>query len=369
MSRWARALTEAEFDAPLDLARYVGQRAATYRFDLVDTKTGVRRPVHPLRGSPPTLAHDTSSTITRQLSNFTLGAAESSLINVVTGRIEPFMVQGGREFPLGRYMFNAESRLITSGGTTSNAPLYDEMFLVDQPISESFAHRGQINLGVAGAPGRIQFGLKRLLEGLPITFEIAFTPYLSDGGWGPGTNRGQIIEDSAIDGAYFSPWFDNNGVLKFIRVFDPTSAPLIFDYDTNNVVIAGSIRETDDLINAPNRFIVISNGAGAIENEIRGSYDIPSSAPHSIENRGFVIPHVETRQVGSPEQAKAVARNIGQRSTVFETVELSTPPDPRHDSYDVVQFRGSRWLELAWSLTLTEGSAMRHVLRRAYPET
>jgi hypothetical protein len=51
---------------------------------------------------------------------------------------------------------------------------------------------------------------------------------------------------------------------------------------------------------------------------------------------------------------------------VFERVELSTPPDPRHDSHNVIRWQGENWLELAWSMPLVEGGEMRHVLRKAY---
>ena len=117
------------------------------------------------------------------------------------------------------------------------------------------------------------------------------------------------------------------------------------------------------------RFIVISNGAvsaDAVTESIVGRYDVPASAPHSIQNRGFVIPAVTERQIDAASQAQAVAANIGIRQTIFERTELITPPDPRHDSYDVIRWRDSNWLELAWSLPLIEGGGMTHVMRKAY---
>jgi hypothetical protein len=93
---------------------------------------------------------------------------------------------------------------------------------------------------------------------------------------------------------------------------------------------------------------------------------VPNSAPHSIQNRGFVIADVINIQLTTRAQANAVARNIAVTQRIVERVELTTPPDPRHDSYDVVRWDGSLWLEVSWSMTLVEGGAMRHVLQRIF---
>ena len=75
---------------------------------------------------------------------------------------------------------------------------------------------------------------------------------------------------------------------------------------------------------------------------------------------------MENLQVADADQARAVARGIGIRQTVFERVSLTTAPDPRHDSYNVVVWQGEKWLELAWSMALVEGGTMNHLLRKGY---
>ncbi len=124
--------------------------------------------------------------------------------------------------------------------------------------------------------------------------------------------------------------------------------------------------ETDDLLTAPNRFIVISNVSSDSSAPVTASFDVPASAPHSIQNRGFVVAQVEDLQVPDPTQAMAVAKNLALRQTIFEQVTLTTAPDPRHDSYNVVWWQGEPWLELSWSMALVEGGAMNHLLRKAY---
>jgi hypothetical protein len=369
MSRWARTLTTQEPNPDLDLLPYVGQRVATFRFDLVDSITGYRTTVHPLSDQAPIISHDTARTITRQLSGLVFTVPESSLINVITSRIEPFMLIAGSEYPLGRFMYNNEARIRTTAGSISSGTLYDEMFIIDQRIPDSFSDQASIGtltfFGGDTSP-RVQQTLAKLLESLPVTFTVEPSPYYTKGAWPAGTSRGYIVEQLAIDGDYFSPWFDNTNVLRFIRSFDPSTAVVTFDLDESGRVMRERIIETDDLIEAPNTFVIISNDAAAQTSEIVGRYDVPSSAPHSVQNRGFVIPYVENRQIVSVEQAKAVATNLGQRQTIFERIELYTAPDPRHDSYDVLRWQGENWLELAWSLPCVEGAAMQHIARKAY---
>lgn len=367
MSRWARTLTTSgELLPKLDLLSYVGQRVATYRFELVDSRTGYRRVVHPLADSVPTLSHDVNRTITRRLDNLVFTVDESDLINVITSRIEPFMVIDDVDYPLGRYMYNNETLIQFTAGEVSSGSLYDEGFIVDQRIAESFS-QDSLALVQFGTERRIEFLLAGLLLDLPIEFSVEPSPFSSSStGWPAGTSRGFIIEQLCLDGDYFSPWFSNDKKMHFIRSFDPVTAVPRFDLDTGNRVLRERIFRTNDLIEAPNVFIVISNGSEAQEVEITGRYDVPTSAPHSVFNRGFVIPFVENRQIESSEQANAVARNIGQRATIFERVEFYTPPDPRHDGYDVLRWQGENWLELAWSLPLIEGAAMQHLARKSY---
>lgn len=367
MSRWAQTLVTTEPTPRLDLLDYVGQRTATYRFELVDIVTGYRQVVHPLSSSVPTLSHDVSRTITRRLDNLIFNPPTSDLIDVIRSRIDIFMVLDGIDYPLGRYMYNNETIIEFTSGDVSSGALYDEGFIVDQRIPESFS-------SVVSAAGvvlpnderRIRTVIQNLLSSLPITLDLASSEFFSASGWPAGTSRGFIVEQLALDGDYFSPWFGNDQHMHFIRSFDPATVTPTFDLDSGNRVLRERIFKTNDLIDAPNEFVVVSNGVDAQSAEVVGRYFVPASAPHSVPNRGFVIPFIDDRQVTTLEQADAVARNLGQRFTIFERIELYTAPDPRHDGYDVLRWRGDNWLELSWSLPLVEGAAMQHVARKAY---
>ncbi|SCG15545.1 hypothetical protein GA0070610_1779 [Micromonospora echinofusca] len=348
----------------LDLPAHLGQRSASYRFDLIDGRTGVRRgALTPLRGSSPSLSHDGTSTIARRVSGLTLGVDDAARVNPVTDRIAVWMVLGdaGRtEYPLGRYMIGDAADLVTSAGSTSPLTLFDEMFLVDQEMEIGFDAGGQL----------VDQAVARLLDGLPIgAVMVDATEFTSVSSWSPGTSRASALRDLAASGGYFMPWFGHQGLLRLRRAFDPASEAVTIDLDASGRVIRGSISRVSGLLDAPNRFVAVSNDPGSDAEPVVGVYDVPASAPHSIARRGFVLPKTVDVQVRSQAQATVYARTLGIQQTVYETVELSTPADPRHDAYDVVRWNGRRWLEVGWTLPLVPGGAMRHTLRRAYADT
>lgn len=341
-------------DPILDLDPWVGQRQATFRFELFNGVTGENLgTVTPIRTAM--LTHDTTRTIKRQLS-MDLGVVDTATVNPITDRIRLFMVfPSGAEYPLGVYMFTDASSLFSTGGNVGSMVLNDEMFLVDQQIEDA----------IAGSGLAVTTVIHNVLDDLPITFSTEPSPFSSVENWGIGTTRGQILEALAVSGDYFSPWFDNEGILRFIRTFNPADLLPDFNWDEGNKVIRSNILETSDLLTSPNRFIVISNAANDPSQEVTASADVPANAPHSIPNRGFVIADVLDLQLTNGLQASAVAQGIANRFTVFERVGISTAPDPRHDSYNIIKWQGANWLELAWSMSLQDGT-MSHLLRKAY---
>lgn len=354
----------------LEMPPWLGQRSATFKFVLVNAVLP-NPPVelHPTKDTIPTLSHDTSRTIKRQIQGLTLGVTESVLINPLSSRILLYMTIGGQDFPLGRYMFADATYPLFTNGQLLNASMYDEMFMVDQELENAFAPTVTFSVLANGGGVNCERAVRMLLQNIPVTLDFESTQYTTIGSWPAGTLRGQIVEQIALDGDYFSPWFGNDTAMHMIRTFDPADAIPTFDLDTGNRVLRDTIINSNDLITAPNRFIVISNGfsdSGQATAPIVGRADIPPNAPHSIVNRGFVVPNVTERQISTDSQAGAIARNLALRQVVYERVELATVPDPRHDSYDVIKWQGEKWLELSWTLPLTEGAAMGHVMRKVY---
>lgn len=349
-------LTKLPYDSQLDLSAWVGQRSATFTFNLVNRVTGQNLgAINPIRGTAQ-LTHETTSIIKRQL-NIGLGVADTSEINPITDVIDVAMVVDGTSWPLGRYMFTDVSQLVSTGGDEATVTLTDEMFLVDQPITSGFD---------AFIHDTVVVAIVNLLSDFDIDLEIENSPFQVGQSWNIGSNRGSILNDLSVTGDYFSPWFGNDQKLHFIRSFDPAKAIPDIDWDTGNQVIRNNVTESNDLLSAPNRFVVTSNGSADPNVVVSATVDVPPTAPHSVVNRGFAIPSVQSLPVLNNSQALAVAQNLALRQTIFETVAISTAPDPRHDSYNVIKWNGSLWLETGWSMSLTEGAAMAHTIRKAY---
>lgn len=336
-----------------------GQRTETFTFELIDGVTNEhKRFLHPFASSAPTLSHDVTRTIPRTVSNVNLSETDTEAVNVVRDRVLISMNVGDDSYPLGRYMFADQSSARFTFGVLSAVNLVDEMFIVDQPLSEGFTTTNVANRGDLVA--------RLLLTRYLITSDVESSVYRLSGSWSTGTSGASVLNDIARDGNFFHPWCDNNGVLRLIQSFDVLGRVPDIDWDASNSIIQGSISETNDLINAPNRFIVIASGGVDITSPIVGKADVPSSAPHSINNRGFVIPDVRELQVTGVTHASVIARNLVRNQTLVERTELQTTLDPRHDGHQVIRWRGINWLEVAWSMQLTAGGVMNHTLARRY---
>jgi len=342
----------------LDLDASIGVRTATFKFNLIDGSSGENLGEVTPYVEGATLSHNSASTLKRRLT-LQLGVDDTADINPLTDRIEPFMLIGGVSYPLGRFMFTDNLQQVSTGGNQANVSLVDEMFMIDQALDRSFSTK---------ARETAESAVIRLLQDVafPIFSSIAPSDFTCTEAAAVGTRRGGILEDIARQGDYQSPWMDNSGKFRMIRTVDASVATPRFDYDTRHAIYQESVTRTTDILNAPNRFIVISTGSAAADNPVVGVYDTPASAPHSIQSRGFVIPLVSNVQVSSSTQAAATARAIGITATITEQATFSTPPDPRHDSYDVCIFEGERWMEISWTMSLVEGGAMNHVLARRY---
>lgn len=350
------ALTIKAHDPLLDLDPWVGQRQATFIFKLTDSVSNkVLGEVHPLR-EPASLSHDTTSTIKRQLM-FSLGKSDTDAINTLTDRISPYMkFPNGTEYPLGKYMFTDENKVLYTSGRLGHLTLNDEMFLVDQELRTAINGFG---IGVTAI-------ITDALHGLPIRYTLESSPFITTSSWGLGSHRGSLLEDISITGDYFSPWFDHSGILRFIRTFNPARRIADLDFDNSNKVLREGITIHNDLLNAPNIIVVTSNSSGDNTVPVTSTAFVAPNAPNSVANRGFEITKTYTMQLNDNTQAAMVASGLAERNTIFETVELTTAPDPRHDGYNVIKWQDDLWLETAWSMALVEGGEMNHKLRKAY---
>lgn len=349
-------LTQTAQNPALDLIDSIGIRSSSFQFLHYDGVSGEFLGEITPYVNGASLSHNTGQTVKRSL-NLQLGIEDASVIDPIRDRIWIYMTIRGVNWPLGKYMFTSDLQQVTSAGNLASLQLVDEMFRIDQPISKAFTSNNEA----------IPAAVLRLVDELDVQVTIDPGVDASSQVSSPiGSTRGSILNTLATQGGYFTPWMDNNGGFHMIRAIDPETAVPNLDFDTEQRVFRDSITRDTDVLTAPNRFIVIGNGNSVNTAEVVGIYDVPSNAPHSIQNRGFVIPQVISMQVVSVAAAEAAARAIGIRSNVTERINFSTPPDPRHDSYDVLLFEGQHWLELGWTMTLDAGGVMTHSCVKVY---
>lgn len=354
----------------LDISDWLGQRVATFRYDVVDALSDIRiGTVTPTRTTIPVLTHNTQNTICRTLTGFNLGVDDTRALNPISDRIVPYMVidtpQGELIFPLGRYMFDSSTDVVSTGGNNSANSLFDETFIIDQPLDSGFTAVSDVD-AIRSVPRAIELFLGPFVDAGLFRYQIQDSAAAASGSWAAGTSGGSVLTALAKQGGYFQPWFNNEGILTFEVAFNPADVLPDFDYDLTKSVVRNTISRTDDLLHAYNRFTVINN-SGANAQPAYGSYDVPSSAPFSFANRGFRITKVIDDQGAFDSlQAQAMARAFAEQEIVNERTTLSTAPDPRHDSYDVIRWLGDQWLEFAWSMQLQEGGPTVRQLRKAY---
>jgi hypothetical protein len=352
--------TTNPFNDCLDVGPSRGQRTERFVFQHINGVTGqVLGVVNPDRTTPPVLTHDTTGAIKRRLT-MNLNEFDTPKINPIQDRILPFCIICGVTYPLGRYMFTTPMFTESTGGERGQFTLLDEGFIIDQQLESPYASTAEVGVAIRG-----------LLATGTFTFDINVpsTEYAAVGAFTAGQTRGQGLDTYATQGDYMPYWMNNAGEFQMVRTVDPATAVPDFDYDLANNVKRDTITRTTDILDAPNRFIVISNSGDAANTPIVGTYDVPNTAPFSVVQRGFVVPSVVDLQSNATTQATAMARNLGLRKTVFDRVTLDTMLDPRHDSYNVIHFLGENWLELGWTMNLFPGGAMQHVMRKGYQST
>lgn len=345
-------------------------RGASWRFDLYDGFDLLGTLTLVDRDSPPNLTVDISRSIKRTLTGLSLAPNEIDEINVVRWSLKLIMeLSDGTEWSQGvfrwadvsRPIFSSKNGVTFTGGECS---LVDQLMIIDQQLDRSVSY----------APGTvITTAISELLAELPITYTIqsstaTITPTAEAIAWSIGTSRLKVINELALMIGYHELFFDNNGTARLGPMPDPLAVPdeQVLSYPTGSRIFLGTLTRSTNLLDLPNRFIVVNNGATSVP--VYGSYDIPHDAPHSFENRGFFVTHVEQLQgVASQADAQFAAESLGREWRFpFETVEFSGPPDPRHDHYNIIELDGERFFELSWAMSLRDGSDMRHVARRTY---
>lgn len=340
----------------LDLARGTGQVTCTWRWDLVNDTGGVLGQIHPATGA--TIGNDTTGTIYRTARNVRIRQTEWTDINPFTSFVRPYMVlSDGTEWPQGVFAFTTDEHTEGTIETPVTTTLVDLRFLLDQTMPFSFSLPNGAYVWPAMVAVAEYFGV--------VNHQITDTGTQIGGGpvaWPPDATGLQVLESLCQRSGFHPPYFDNAGTL----IMRPPVALQLGQGHVYNRgegrIRRGGLGTSTNLLTAPNAFKVIS--ANSTGNEIAATAFVDPTLPHSREQRGAIIPKVIRRQ-GLRDRLScfAVAAAYARQSAAqYATVTLESVPDPRHDTFDIVEIDGDPYREVSWTMAMTPGGRHDHRL-------
>lgn len=334
----------------VELPAGTGHVASRIRWDVLSPDLDVIGSVTPEQGRGQ-INVATTANIVRTCRSFTLHANDARQLNPFRDRLRPrWEYEDGSRYNLGVFMLSSPVRRVGSLHTFMDATLLDQGWALDQPMTRSYG---------LWANGSIHAALVELAEEAGITqHEIAYTDETTAGGgplnWPIGTIRLRIMRALCELAGFLPPYFDNDGTLVVRPPGDPNAGQqLTYRLDSTSRIFDGTVAERDNVVDAPNVYVVVGLSPG--RSEIVGRQEIDPRLPHSIPNRGGLeVPDVHRIQgVASTQQAQRIAQARAARDPFqLAAAEFSAAPDPRHDVFDLVEYDGDVWLEDRWTLTL-----------------
>lgn len=351
------------------------QRSGTVRFDLLDKTNSFLDVLDIDKASIPTIENNINRSPKRQMNGLKLPPSTTAEVNTLAERVRPVWIyQTGDTQNLGIFLFADASRhrafygssqFVTSGNAVSSTTV-----MVDQLMNLDFASGG-VTMYRPGT--RIADALTEQLEvGGVIDFEVEESNAKITGSawmvWHPNITRLQIINDLCQAGGYYTLYFDNDGVGRCALVPDLEASNPDFRYSSNGMVKRDSIVESDDLLDAPNRYLVINSSL--TDGAVWGYWDVPPSAPHSFENTGRRrVKQVDMQGPETMDDATAAAKAYGQADfSTYRWVNFLTAPNPSHDTNNIIEWQTDKYREQSWRLPLLDGSDQQHELRRIWTQ-
>ena len=354
---------------------FVGQRVEGFTIVVTDANNNALGTLVLDRDSVPTIENDVNQTIRRTISNLRVPPrplGDQSELNVyadeldtLTQRLRPYWLLGtGDEYPLGVFEFGDDSGTLYSWGTPREVSGVDLMIELDQPVDESVAYSAGSNVSDAleEQAALAGFGASET------NIEASAIEVAEPTAWAVGRDsRLRVLEGLCAIAGFLPPYFDNDGMLTCRSAPDLSEAVAAFAYGFGlGAVIEGSIVASNDILTAPNRYIVIDGSA--TDFPIVGIFDVPDSAPHSYALTGRRRVSAQTVQGLTDEagaDAAAAAAYAADTST-YAWLAFDTPVDPRHDTYDIISFEGQNYRQMHWSIECRAGGLMQHDCRGAY---
>lgn len=338
-------------NAILDGDLSIGQVQCSVRYDLLGQDLSPIGTITPLAVGG--VSATTSGTIKRTLSGVRISQQDLLDVNPFTDLVLPWFVLGdGTEWPLGVFAFSSLPRRVLSYMDTMDATLLDQGFNLDVESGRSWSipTRGRV-LNLVNAI-LDQALIPPLYRDLPNSDD---TQVLGPVAWDAKTHLTVILNDCARLAGWLPPYFDNSG--KFVLRAPPDvayTAPDVTYQLTDGRLLAGSIVENDNTLDAPNLFRVV--GASPVGGTIVGEATIAPYLPYSVEKRGRTRPQTTSVQgITSSAQATTMAQAQAAAAPGYKAVEFDATPDPRHDLFMLVAYNQGVYRELGFSLTLPRG--------------
>lgn len=350
--------------APL-LDLLVGQRQATFRFWLCDLDLLHLSELAVGSTTIPHIDNQSDRVVKRTLDGLEIMPDDAALIDVMSHRVEvEMLLSDGSVWPLGCFLFTANNQPIYNWGSPMLPSLADQITILAQPTDVPISVRPGSSVTDVMVEMLSNY---RLPRGVLMEDSIVTTGAKAPMVWPPGTDRYEILSAIGAVAGFNPPYFNNAGVLvvESPRRTDALTEPSHRYEIDDSRILADTLVYSTDLLSQANRWLAIDSSA--TDNAVYGSYSLPNSDPGSAANRGFVQTQVISAQsLGSVEAAVALATKTGKAARTTETLSFSSPPDPRHDTFDTADVLGATYRETQWSLSLKEGEPMTHTMTRSY---
>lgn len=347
------------------------QRTETVVWRVTDQSDNVLGDLMVSTGTPPTITNDTTRSIRRSVSRLEvpsrpLGDVDSGRyyaddLDTLSMRARPSWVfADGVEYPLGVFVWGDDSSVQWSHGSPKLGSLTDLCTLLDQPLDRSIGYGQGAGVRNAIVEMIVEAGIvNSSVDASSATFGVAV-------GWVAGRDTFLTVLDGLCKNAGFlPPFFDNSGVLQCRGAPDLSAASPDFVYGYGTSVIPGSAVFSNDLLTAPNRYVIIGGNPDA---ELVGTFNVPDAAPNSYANIGRYRRKTETVQgISTQAQAdQAAAAAYATDISSYAWLSFDSRVDPRHDTWNIVQYDGVNYREVGWTIEATPGGKMSHALRGTY---
>lgn len=341
-----------------------GQRVEDVRFEVLDADANYVDVCHPVAETG-SVTWDPSNRISRKLSGVQFDPDEAATLTAGVNRIRPVWLVGGSEYPLGVFRYLGGARSEHAGEWfTDAAPMQDRGYQLKNLIRSSYnvpavAVLTDVFADVAAGAG---------ITDLDVTASGVVNGLVPLNWFGGETTRINILDRLTDLLGYLPSYFDNTGCLVARPVPVPTDdAPDHVYADGDNArVVSESETEVLAVTDRPNIYIARSTTPSG--SPVVGIYEVPETYENSYARTGDEVPFfIDMDGLATTAQATEVARRRAQRDmAVVRTVTFDTVPDPRHDSWGVVEWNGERMLETGWTLELKAGGKHSHVLTNVF---